>query len=191
MKALSSPGDIGKRRQVDYKRLIKAVNVTEEGEIAEKKSYYLDNDAIREEEKYDGFYAAATNLEDTAEDIIALNKRRWEIEECFRIMKNEFGARPVYLSRNGRIRAHFTTCYLALILYRYLEKRLKGKYTCCQIIDGLRDMKFLRVPSDGYIPAYTRTEFTDDLHSAFGFRTDYQILSKATMKKIMVETKKR
>lgn len=190
-KALASPGDIGKHRQVDYKRLIKTVNVTEEGEVAEKKSYYLDENVIREEEKYDGFYAVATNLEDTADEIIALNKRRWEIEECFRIMKNEFNARPVYLSRDDRIKAHFTTCYLALIVYRYLEKRLNGKYTCRQIIDGLKEMKFLRVPSDGYIPAYTRTEFTDDLHSAFGFRTDYQILSKSAMKKILAGTKKR
>lgn len=190
-KVLLSPGDVGKRRQVDYKRLIKTVNVTEEGEIAEKKSYYLDENVISEEEKYDGFYAVATNLEDNADAIISLNTRRWEIEECFRIMKSEFSARPVYLSRDDRIKAHFTTCYLALILYRYLEKRLGGKYTCCQIIDGLRDMKFLRVPSEGYIPAYTRTVFTDDLHKAFGFRTDYQILSKSTMRKIVAKTKEK
>ncbi len=190
-KALSSSGDIDKRRQTDYKRLIKTVTVTGEGEIAEKKCYHLDENVISEEERYDGFYAVATNLEDPADAIIALNRRRWEIEECFRIMKSEFSARPVYLSRDDRIKAHFTTCYLALILYRYLEKRLEGKYTCCQIIDGLRDMKFLRVPSDGYIPAYTRTTFTDDLHQAFGFRTDYQILSKSTMRKIVAKTKEK
>ena len=71
---------------------------------------------------YDGFYAVCTNLEDDATAITKINHRRWEIEECFRIMKCEFKARPVYLSRDDRIQAHFTTCFLALVVYRYLEK---------------------------------------------------------------------
>lgn len=190
-KALKSAKDIQKPRQTDYKRFIKTIPTTESGEIADRKSYILNEEILSEEEKYDGFYAVATNLEDRPEDIIALNQRRWEIEECFRIMKNEFSARPVYVSRDDRIKAHFLTCYLALILYRYLEKRLGGKYTCPEIIATLREMKFLRIPSEGYIPAYTRTKLTDDLHEHFGFWTDRRIISKGTMKKIIAKTKER
>lgn len=84
----------------------------------------------------------------------------------------------------------FTTCFLALTLYRFLEKALDEKFTTTEIISQLRDMNFYSVPSEGYIPTYTRTDFTDALHDAFGFRTDYQIVSKKEMKKIFKETKK-
>jgi len=140
---------------------------------------------------YDGFYAVCTNLEDDAESITKINHRRWEIEECFRIMKSEFKARPVYLSRDDRIQAHFTTCFLALVLYRYLEKLLDEQFTSQEIINGLRDMNFYSIPTEGYIPTYTRTDFTDALHEAFGFRTDYEIVSIKKMKNYFKETKKK
>ena len=105
-------------------------------------------------------------------------------------MKSEFKARPVYLSRDDRIRAHFTTCFLALTLYRYLEKRLGENFTTEEIITGLQEMNFYSVFGEGYIPTYTRTDFTDALHEAFGFRTDYQIVSDKNMKKIFKDTKK-
>ena len=105
-------------------------------------------------------------------------------------MKSEFKARPVYLSRDDRIEAHFMTCFIALVIYRLLEKKLNDKYTCHEIINGLRDMNFLKVKGDGYIPSYTRTDFTDDLHETFGFRTDYQIVSTGQMKNIFKVTKK-
>jgi len=138
---------------------------------------------------FDGFYAVCTNLDDDATAITRINHRRWEIEECFRIMKSEFRARPVYLTRDDRIKAHFTTCFLALVLYRYLEKYLNEKFTSHEIISGLRDMNFYSVPAEGYIPTYTRTDFTDALHDVFGFRTDYQIVSLNEMKKIFKDTK--
>ena len=105
-------------------------------------------------------------------------------------MKSEFKARPVYLSRKDRITAHFLTCFTALIIYRILEKRLDNKYTCDEIIGTLKNMNMLISPGDGYIPTYTRTDITDSLHEAFGFRTDYQILSQRNMKKICTQTKK-
>ena len=83
---------------------------------------YLNEDQIESEAMYDGFYAVCTNIEDDAATIIKINKRRWEIEECFETMKSEFKARPVYLSRKDRITAHFMTCFTALIIYRILEK---------------------------------------------------------------------
>ena len=139
----------------------------------------------KEEEQYDGFYAVVTNLDDDPCEIIKVNKQRWRIEECFRIMKTEFKSRPVYVQKDNRIEAHFITCYIALVLYRYLEKRLNGKYTCEEIIDALQSMNVTEVVGEGYIPAYTRTELTDDLHEIFGFRTDYRFLTKPEIKKIL------
>ena len=112
---------LDKCNQNDYKRFIKRTNITAEGEIAEKKILSINNEIIEKEEKFDGFYGVCTNLEDNAEEIIKVNQRRWEIEESFRIMKSEFKARPVYLSRDDRITAHFTTCFLSLVLLRFLE----------------------------------------------------------------------
>lgn len=173
----------------DYKRFILKSHYTADGEVAKHEKYSIDTKLISKEEAFDGFYAVCTNLEDDASTIIKVNRRRWEIEECFRIMKSEFKARPVYLSRDDRIIAHFTTCFIALVIYRLLEKKLKGKYTCYEIFDGLREMDFLEVKGEGYVPCYTRTDFTDDLHEAFGFRTDYQIVSTHSMKKIFKSTK--
>jgi hypothetical protein len=106
-----------------------------------------------------------------------VNHRRWEIEECFRNMKSEFRARPVYLNNDDRIEAHFMTCFISLIIYRLLEKKLAEKYTCSEIITGLKDMNFYEVKGEGYVPTYTRTNFTDDLHEVYGFHTDYQIIN--------------
>jgi len=185
----SNQKKLKKAHQNDYKRFISKLSVTESGEVAEKEHYSIDLAAIAAEEIYDGFYAVCTNLEDSPSAIIKINQRRWEIEECFRIMKSEFKARPVYLKRDERITAHFTTCFISLLIYRILEKRLEEQYTCSQIIKELRGISFLEVSSEGFIPAYTRTDFTDSLHDVFGFRTDYQILPNSKMKKIFKETK--
>ena len=174
----------------DYKRFIKKTSCTNTGEIAEKSVLTLNTEAIEKEAIYDGFYAVCTNLEDGPSSIIEINRKRWEIEECFRIMKNEFKARPVYLSRDDRIEAHFLTCYLALLLYRLLEKELDGKHTCNTIIHGLRNMNFYKIEGEGFIPTYRRDDFTDDLHDVFGFRTDYQIITQRQLKKIIKSTKK-
>jgi transposase len=185
----SHPERLKKFGSNDFKRFIERSYCTADGEVAKHEMYSINTDLISKEEVFDGFYAVCTNLEDDASAIIKVNKRRWEIEECFRIMKSEFKARPVYLSRDDRIEAHFLTCFISLIIYRFLERMLKGKYTCQEIISGLREMNFLEVKGDGYIPTYTRTDFTDDLHEAFGFRTDYQIVDTKQMKKILKITK--
>lgn len=189
--AISSSDKSDRRRSTDFKRFIKKVRITNEGEVAEKTQYFLDEELIANEEIFDGFYCIATNLEDPAPEIIRINKRRWEIEESFRIMKTDFKSRPVYLSKDNRIKAHFIVCFISLIIFRYLEKRLGHKYTCEEIIEGLRDYKFTKAKDFGFIPAYTRTEFTDDLHNAFGFRTDYEIISKSKMNHILKLSKER
>ena len=181
---------LDKCNQNDFKRFIKKTNITKDGEVAEKKVLSLNTDTIQKEEKFDGFYGVCTNLDDDPEEIIKVNQRRWEIEESFRIMKSEFKARPVYLSRDDRITAHFTTCFLSLVILRFLEKKLDEKYTSSEIIDTLKNMNMQKNFDCSYEPIYTRTDLTDDLHEKFGFRTDYEILQESRLKKILTKTKK-
>lgn len=181
------------KNQNDPHRFIARNVMTEAGEACTKEIPYLDTAAIDEEEKYDGFYAVCTNLEEMGVDqIIRINKKRWEIEECFRIMKTEFKARPVYLQRKDRIKAHFLTCFIALVIFRILGKKLNEKYTCEEIIRTLREMT-MYCPKEklGYMPSYTRSDLTDALHEAFGFRTDYEILTDISMKRVIRNTKKK
>lgn len=186
------------KNQNDPNRFIGSIATTTDGEVASKQTPYLKTDVIAEEEKYDGFYAVCTNIDDMdVEQIVSINKRRWEIEECFRIMKTEFKARPVYLRKEDRIKAHFLTCFISLFIYRILEKRISDSsvqkiYTCEEIISTLRDMNMYRPgEKQGYIPSYTRTDLTDRLHESAGFRTDYEILTDISMKKILRKTKKK
>ena len=181
---------INKKRQNDPKRFIKTDHVTRNGEIAELSSSYVDQSVIEAEEKYDGFYAVCTNLDDSVSSIVKINKRRWEIEECFRIMKTDFEARPAYLKRQDRIMAHFITCFIALIVYRYLERKLDNKYTIDQILPTLQEMDFMKYEGKGYQPVYTRTKITDALHEAFGFCTSKQIVPISKMRNICSSTKK-
>ena len=181
---------LDKCNQNDFKRFIKKTNITKDWEVAKKKVLSLNTDTIQKEEQFDGFYGVCTNLDDEPEEIIKVNQRRWEIEESFRIMKSEFKARPVYLSRDDRIIAHFTTCFLSLVILRFLEKKLNEKYTSSEIIDTLKNMNMQKNYDCSYEPIYTRTDLTDDLHEKFGFRTDYEILRESRLKKILTKTKK-
>ena len=105
-------------------------------------------------------------------------------------MKTEFRARPVYLQKEDRIKAHFLTCFMSLVIYRFLERRLGGGYTCSEIVRTLRDMQMFRHSGKcGYSPAYTRTELTDALHETAGIRTDYEIISEINMKRLIRKTK--
>lgn len=185
-------GKLGKS-QNDPKRFIKQESCTEDGELAGIKTFSLNQEMIEQEERFDGFYGICTDLEDNAAEIIKMNGGRWIIEDCFRITKTEFEARPVFLQRDDRIKAHFLTCFLALLLYKYLEKKVNRgdkHFSPAQIIDTLKDMNFIAVSGEGYIPTYTRGDLTNNLHGSAGFRTDTQIVSKQRMKSIIVESKK-
>lgn len=179
-----------RKKQNDPGRFIKTDHATKDGEVADVSASYIDSAVIANEERYDGFYAVCTNLEDSVSSIVRANKRRWEIEECFRIIKTDFQARPVYLNRQDRILAHFITCFISLIVYRYLEKKLDNRYTVSQILPALREMDFMKYEGKGYQPIYKRTELTDALHEAFGFCTSKQIVPIAKMKNICSQTKK-
>ena len=188
-KYIEHPSRIDRKRQNDAKRFITKTSFNSDGEIAENTLYELDEKAVADEAQYDGFYAVCTNLDDDPADIVKINRGRWEIEESFRIMKSEFEARPVYLQRDDRIEAHFLTCFIALLIYRILEKKLDDAFTCQDIIRTLRGMNMRKIGSSGYIPAYTRTKLTDSLHGYAGFRTDYEITTPKSMAGIIRRTK--
>ena len=173
----------------DYRRFIDSLNSTDNGEIAENTTYSINQALINEESKYDGYYALTTNLVGDVSEIFKIVKGRWEIEESFRIMKSDFLARPVNLTREDRIKAHFMTCFISLFIYRLLEKKLGYKYTTSQILYTLRNMNVLESIGDGYIPEYIRTNLTDDLHELFNFRTDYEINTYKDFKKIFENLK--
>ena len=180
-----------RRNPNDPARFIGKMAVTDDGEAA-KIYQYLDTEKIEDESRYDGLYAVATDLlEDDVNEILRVSEGRWQIEECFRIMKTDFEARPVYLQDETRIKAHFLTCFLALIMYRYLERELKQQYTCEAILDKLRSMDFASVQEQGYMPLYQRDSLTDALHEIGGFHTDYEFITKQQMKTIQKTSKGR
>lgn len=181
----------GKKNPNDPARFIGTVAATKDGEIADMHNY-LDESKIELEAQYDGLYAVCTDLlDDDVKDIIKVSEGRWQIEECFRILKTDFSARPVYLQDETRIKAHFLICYLSLLSYRFLEKKLDYKYTCETILDTLKSMNFADVEEQGFIPLYKRDKVTDDLHEVSNFRTDYQFITKSQMKTIQKKSKGR
>lgn len=175
----------------DPARFIEKTAVTPEGEAADIK-YSLDENKITEETPYDGLYAVCTDLlDDNVADILKVSEGRWQIEECFRIMKTDFSARPVYLQDENRIQAHFLICFLALTIYRFLEKKMDLKYTCEELLETLKAINFAEIQEQGYIPLYKREAITDDLHEACGFRTDYQFITKSKMRTIQKKSKRK
>ena len=195
--ALVDKGDasvLKRKSPNDAKRYIEVNYSTKDGELATRHSTTLNREMIAQEERFDGFYAICTDLGDPAQDIIKLNSGRWQIENAFRIMKTDFRARPVYLKCDERIKAHFLTCFLALLLYKYLEKKVnrgRSHFTTDEIVETLRSMDFLSIPGEGYVPTYIRTDLTNNLHGSAGFRTDTQIVTKQKMRSIIAQTKKR
>ena len=175
----------------DPARFVNKTAVTKEGEKAEI-HYYLDLEKIAEEERYDGLYAVCTDLlDDDVADILKVSEGRWQIEDCFRTLKTDFDARPVYVSRNDRIKAHFLICFLALLHFRMLKRALKTPCTTEQLLHVLRSMNFVDIEEQGFKPVYERQRITDELHEVCGFRTDYQLITKRKMKEIQKKSKRR
>ena len=190
----------------DYRRLIKEDVATtpkktkkannenslneEENQEKYSYSYSINQEVIQEEEKYDGYYGITTNLNGDIKEILNISKNRWEIEESFRILKTDFDSGTIHLSREDRIKAHFLTCFISLLIYRILENKLNYKYTNTQIIEKLREMEVYEEKGYGYSPAYVRDDLTDDLHELFGFRTDFEIIPYENFQKIFKQVKK-
>ena len=164
------------KKQNDPNRFIREIKTTETGEIASEANYMINQELIDEEAKYDGLYAVSTNLIGNVEDILKITKGRWEIEESFRIMKFEFLARPINLSREDRIRGSLhNMLYCSINIYRILEKKLEYRYTTTEILKTIKNMEMLEHKGLGYEPLYERTKLTDNLHNVFNLNTDYEI----------------
>lgn len=177
-------GKLEKKNQNDFRRFVKTRNTTKSGEEATNRKYLIDEEAIEEEARFDGFYAVMHNLEEAqTSDVLRITKGRWEIEESFRITKTQMRARPIYLARKDRICAHLLVVFIALLFYRILEKKLAHPYTDQQIMDCLRNMYIARYPTeDSYHPAYERSDLTDDIHRYLGFNTDYERMTDWRMR---------
>ena len=177
------------KNQNDPKRFIKEIKTTDTGEIACNIEYSIDEEIYKNEEQYNGLYGITTNLINDTETIVKVMNGRWEIEESFRIMKDEFDSGTVHLSREDRIKGHFITCYLSLFIYRYLEHQLNDKYTVHEIVTKLQEMKMLEHNGKGFEPIQTRDNLTDDLHNFLGINTDTEILTYEKIKKILNQKK--
>lgn len=189
---LVSQGKIRKGvNQNDVRRFIVVDSVTEKGEVAEKKVFSIDSERFEEESKYDGFYAVTTDLADDPGEIIRINKGRWEIEESFRIMKSDFDARPVFISREDRIRAHFLTCYLAYMIFRIIEQKLnKGdvRYTDAEILRTLRDYE--AIDAESFYVGAMEGKAVKALEGTFGLVGSMTAFSKAQFRRLVARSKK-
>lgn len=174
----------------DIRRFINVVNTTEQGEVSENTVLNLNENQIIKERMYDGFYGVVTNLESSLDEIIAINKGRWEIEESFRIMKTDFKSRPVYLTNESRIKAHFLTCFVSLVILRILEKQLENGHTTNEIIKTLKSQTVLSKQGVGYLPSYTRTKLIDRLDKLSNTVLNTEIIATNQMNINKRETKK-
>ena len=158
----------------DVTRFIKRTSSTKSGQDVTD-LYEIDQSAIDEEEKYDGYYAVATNLDDSAEDIIRISSQRYKIEDCFRIMKTNFSARPVYHQKRERIIAHFMICYTALLIYRLLEKELDRQgthFSVENIVETLKNMEVANIEDICYMSTYTCSQICTALNAISGLGLD-------------------
>lgn len=156
-------------------------------------NYVLDMDKIHEEEKYDGFYAVATNLDDSAKDILAVAQNRYKIEDCFRIMKTNFDARPVFLRKPERIRAHFLICYTALLIYRLMECKLDDNLThvtTSNLIKTLRNMNVVNMDDMYYKSIYSGSQALDALERCFELQLNRKYYRPSDLNKIVKKLSK-
>ena len=182
---IANPSATARSKQNDPKRFISTTHITCDGEIAEKRNLTLNTKAIEDEAMFDGFYAVCTTLDDDISEIIKVNKRRWEIEESFRILKTEFKTRPVYLKNDDRIKAHFTTCFLSLLIYRILENKLEYKFSSSNIISTLQNMNCVKIDGLGFKQIYASNELTDALCEKFNIKINEDFIGNKKMKNLL------
>lgn len=190
-KLINKPSAFNKYSSTDCKRFIKNISYDKNGEIINK-DLSLDLELIQKEARFDGFYALVTNLDDNDEEIIKINHNRWEIEESFRIMKTDFKARPVYLQNENRIKAHFLTCYLALLVFRILEQKVntdETHFSASNIINTLKNMNLFKLKDVGYASAYPSNSLQEKLCSVFDMDINKEAYRSSKLKKIISSSK--
>ena len=176
----------------DVRRFIKRISVGPNGEKANER-YEIDRDMIEKEEKYDGFYAVATNLQDDAKSILAVNSRRYKIEDCFRVLKTNFEARPVHHRIPDRIIAHFMICYTALLIYRILECKLDRHgthFTTENILETLKNMNLANLQDLCYSSTYTESQVCTALNTVFPLGLDKQFYEPKELNKLIKKISK-
>lgn len=170
-KLIANPSKFNKVNSNDCRRFVKGISFNENGEIINSKLSF-DEELANKEAEFDGFYGLTTNLEDKAQDIIAINHNRWKIEQCFRILKTDFSARPIYHFKDDRIKVHFLICYLALLIFRLLQQKIKkpglNETSSAKLIDCLRNISFCEL-IDGYVNTSEGSETLDDIAEVFDF----------------------
>lgn len=188
LRMIENKSEKSRQTQQDPRRLIATTHCTAEGEVAEKSVMGLDMGAIGREEVMDGLNCIATRLEDSVGDILHVNGFRYEIEHLFRVTKTEFDARPVYLRREDRIRAHFAICFVALLLLKAFQKQVneglvaEQKYSSEQIINALSGMDYNIVRGTGYVPAYSATQLRSRCCEVSEVHIDTQIVLNRKMR---------
>ena len=185
---IDNPSKFNKVNSQDCKRFIKNIAYDSNGEIVSNKVLLFDESVANEEAKYDGFYAISTNLEGDEREIVKINHQRWEIEESFRIMKTDLRSRPVYVSLEEHISAHFLTCFLALLFIRIIEKKMDGKYTTNAIIEAIRNVNYVDVEA-GYISAFSGNDLITTLSKEFKIECNYNTFTPEQMRKILHQSK--
>lgn len=185
---IKNPSRFNKTNSQDCKRFILNISYDKNGEVIKDRQLFIDTNRIKEEESYDGFYAICTNLEGDVKEIVRINKQRWKIEESFRIMKTDLSARPVYVSLEEHIKAHFLTCFLALLFVRITEAKLDYKYSTNQIITSLRKIQFTDIDV-GYISSYKMTPCIQSLIDTFKIECDYNSYTPIQMRKVINSSK--
>lgn len=182
---IANPSSTARTKQNDPKRFISTTHVTVDGEIASERKLTLNTKIIEDEAMFDGFYAVCTTLDDDISEIIKVNKRRWEIEESFRILKTEFKTRPVYLKNDDRIKAHFTTCFLSLLIYRILEYKLNYKFSSSNIISTLQNMNCVKIDGLGFKQIYANNELANALCEKFNIKINEEFIGNKKMKNLL------
>lgn len=173
----------------DCRRLIRTVSATAHGEEATQSTSSIDWQKVEAEERFDGFYAYGTSLDNHPLDILKASSFRSEIEALFRITKTNLDLRPIYLSRQDRIIGHFIICFIALLLIKQLQKSLGSEYSVEKLCDTLRQIKLLYHDAYGYEPAFNRTQLTDHLQSNANILIDTEIIPKPAMRKVLRQIK--
>ena len=193
-KKLLNKSDLKKTN--DVTRYIKVTNTTVDGQEAVNTDYAIDWEEVTNQSRYDGFYAVSTSYtqkQKTATDIAVINKRRWELEESFMLLKSEFKARPVYLQKQERIHAHFMLCFIALMVFRAVEQKVnlkrKDHFTAHEIISTLRAMNVNKIGAH-YTGGFIRTDITDALQEFGGMKFDCELITESLMQKHLKQSKK-
>ena len=187
-KLIDSKKKFHKTNVNDCRRFIKNLSFNKDGELVNENILMLDEELYNEESKFDGYYCIATNLQDNVKTIININHNRWQIEESFIIMKTELDSGTVYLQREDRIKAHFLTCFIALLVTRILEKQIDAEqknYSISQIINKLKELNLVKVSDEGFIPSFTNEHLLIDLASKFNIPLTKQAYRVSKIKKII------